>query len=186
MKRAIYIFLLMYVLNIAYADTYKFPQPMIKYDMKDILSQTKQFQKMYRKYGRYKKPQLVYLYSDSVPKTTVENVFKQAKKIKSIEFTGCMRGFVGNTSKDLKKFIQKQVEKGKIDNIEVRLDPFFFRDLNVKQVPALVYSRCTEQPVKCDYDYIIYGDSRLDYLVEKIYEISKDDLIGKVLNELKN
>jgi len=186
MRKAFSIFLLIFILNIAYADTYKFPQPMIKYDIKDIIEQTKQFKEMYKEYGRYKKPQLVYLYSDSVPKPTVENVFNQAKKIKSIEFTGCMRGFVGNTSKDLKKFIQKQVEKGKIDNIEVRLDPFFFRDLNVKQVPALVYSRCTEQPVKCDYDYIIYGDSNLEYLLEKIYDKSKDGLIKKVLNEIKS
>ncbi|MGA1846218.1 TrbC family F-type conjugative pilus assembly protein [Deferribacter abyssi] len=186
MKRVIFTFLLVFALSIAYADTYKFPQPMIKYDMKDIIEQTKRFREMYKKYGRYKKPQLVYLYSDSVPKSTIENVFKQAKKIKSIEFTGCMRGFIGNTAKDLKRFIQKQVEKGKIDNIEVRLDPFFFRDLNVKQVPALVYAHCTEQPVECDYDYIIYGDSRLDYLVDKIYEASKDKLIGKVLEELRN
>jgi type-F conjugative transfer system pilin assembly protein TrbC len=185
MKIFYILFITVFVIN-AFADTFSYPQPQISYDMNDILEQTKHFQEHYKKYGRYKKPQLVYLYSDSVPKTTIENIFKQAKKIKSIEFTGCLRGFIGNTAKDLKTFIQKQVEKGKIDNIEVRLDPFFFRDLNVKQVPALVYSRCTEQPVKCDYDYIIYGDSRLDYLVEKIYEISKDDLIGKVLNELKN
>ncbi|MDK2792978.1 MAG: hypothetical protein PWQ25_1841 [Deferribacteres bacterium] len=185
MKRLFLLFLLIIALN-GYSENFNYPQPMIKYDIKEILEQTKRFNEYIRKHGRYKRPQLVYLYSDSVPKTTVENVFKQAKKIKSIEFTGCLKGFIGNTSKDLRNFIQKQVEKGKIDNIEVRLDPFFFKDLNVKKVPALVYAHCTEQPVECDYDYIIYGDSRLDYLVEKIYEISKDDLIGKVLNELKN
>jgi type-F conjugative transfer system pilin assembly protein TrbC len=186
MKILFLILLALFLVNIALANDFNYPQPIIKYDFNEVLEQSKKFNDYYKKNGRYKKAQLVYLYSDSVPKTTIENIFKQAKKIKSIEFTGCLRGFIGNTAKDLKTFIQKQVEKGKIDNIEVRLDPFFFRDLNVQQVPALVYARCTEQPVKCDYDYIIYGDSNLEYLLEKIYDKSKDGLIKKVLNEIKS
>ncbi len=164
----------------------KYPQPEIRYDMENILKQMKKFQKEYKKHGRRKIPQLVYLYSDSVPATTVENVFKDAKKIKSINFTGCLRGFKGKTSADLKNFIRKQVRKGKIHNIKVRLDPFFFKDLGVKRVPALVYAKCTTQPTKCDYKYIVYGDSSLAYLVEQIYKASGNRLLGDVLKELRS
>jgi len=164
----------------------KYPQPEIRYDMKNVLKQMKEFQNEYKKKGRRKKPQLVYLYSDSVPVKTVKNIFKDAKKIKSINFTGCLRGFKGKTSADLKNFIRKQVKKNKIDNIKVRLDPFFFTDLNVKRVPALVYAKCTTYPTKCDYKYIVYGDSSLAYLVEQIYKASGNRLLGDVLKELRS
>jgi len=163
-----------------------YPQPEIQYDMKDIIKQMEEFQNEYKEKGRRKEPQLVYLYSDSIPKTTIRNVFKDAQKIKSISFTGCMRGFKGETSADLKKFMQQQVKKGEINNIPVRLDPFFFEDLGVKRVPALVYAECTTYPTQCDYKYIIYGDSSLTYLVEQIYKASGNKLIGQVLVELEN
>jgi hypothetical protein len=175
---------------VAYSEGFKFnnmPQPEITYDMNKVYGQMQEFTDKFRKEGPTKTPQLIYLFSDSVPAITMENVFAQAKKITSLEFTGCVRGFKGKTDKDLRKFIEHQVEKGKIDNQEVRMDPFFFRDLNVKKVPALVYASCSSQPVNCDYHYIVYGDSRLDYLVEQIYKANPGDkTIQRVLADLRS
>lgn len=170
--------------NLAIAEQFSYPQPEIQYNMKNVLEQMEKFKNEYKKNGRRKQPQLVYLYSDSMPESTLQNIFADAKKIESIEFTGCVQGFIGETSADLKKYMIKQVEKTGIENIAVRINPFFFRDLEVKRVPALVYAKCTSYPTKCDYEYIIYGDSRLSYLVEQIYNASGDPLIGQVLDEL--
>lgn len=187
MRKILIITALFIITTAAFGDNFNFPQPEISYDMNQVYKQMQEFNEEYKKNGPTKIPQLIYLFSDSVPTVTVENIFKQAKKIHSIEFTGCLRGFKGDTDKDLRAFIEQQVEKGKIDNLEVRLDPFFFRELGVQQVPALVYAECTRYPTKCDYKYIIYGDSKLDYLVEQIYRASKSDkLLEAVLKELRS
>jgi len=186
MRKILIIVSVLIFTSLAIAEQYDYPQPEIKYDMNNVLRQMKQFQSEYKKNGRRKQPQLIYLYSDSMPASTLQSIFKDAKRIKSIKFTGCVRGFIGKTSADLKKYMKKQVKKAKIDNIPVRMDPFFFKDLGVKRVPALIYARCTNYPTKCDYKYIIYGDSKLSYLVEQIYNASENNLIGRVLKELKD
>lgn len=185
MKKVLIVVTVLVFAGLAIAEQFDYPQPEIKYDMNNVLEQMQDFQKEYKENGRRKKPQLIYLYSDSMPASTLLSVFKNAKKIKSIEFTGCVRGFTGETSADLKKYMQKQIKKAKIDNIPVRMDPFFFKDLGVKRVPALVYAKCTNYPTKCNYKYIIYGDSKLSYLLEQIYNASGNRLIGQVLKELK-
>jgi hypothetical protein len=175
------------VAAVTFAASYDYPQPEIQYDMTQILQQMKGFTDEYAENGPRKTAQLIYLFSDSVPAVTVENVFAQAKKINSAEFTGCLRGFKGDTDKDLRAFIEKQVAKGKIDNLEVRLDPFFYRDLNINNVPALVYAECTRYPTQCDYKYVIQGDSRLEYLVEQMLNADKNDItLQQVLNDLKS
>ncbi|MEC9492002.1 TrbC family F-type conjugative pilus assembly protein [Flexistipes sp.] len=185
MRKFLIIVFILVSVSLVIAGQYDYPQPEIKYDMENVLKQMKRFQNEYKKNGRKKQPQLVYLYSDSMPASTLRSIFKDAKKIKSIKFTGCVRGFIGKTSADLKKYMRKQVKKAKIDNIPVRMDPFFFKDLKVKRVPALVYAKCTTYPTKCDYKYIIYGDSKLSYLVEQIYNASGNQLVGQVLKELE-
>jgi len=167
------------------AEQYDYPQPEIKYDMGNVLKQMKQFQSEYKKNGRRKQPLLIYLYSDSMPAKTLQSIFKDAEKIKSIEFTGCVRGFIGKTSADWKKYMKRQVKKAKLDNMPVKMDSILFKELKVKRVPALVYAKCTNYPTKCDYKYIIYGDSKLSYLVEQIYNASGNQLIGQVLKELR-
>jgi len=185
MRKILIIVSVLIFTSLAIAEQYDYPQPEIKYDMGNTLKQMKRFQNEYKKNGRKKQPQLIYLYSDSMPASTLQSIFKDAKKIKSIEFTGCVRGFIGKTSADWKKYMKKQVKKAKIDNIPVKMDSILFKKLKVKRVPALVYAKCTNYPTKCDYKYIIYGDSKLSYLVEQIYNASENQLIGQVLNELK-
>ena len=185
MRKFLIIVFILVSAGLATAEQYDYPQPKIKYDMGNVLKQMKRFQNEYKKNGRRKQPQLIYLYSDSMPANTLRNIFKDAKKIKSIKFTGCVRGFIGETSADWKKYMKRQVKKAKIDNIPVKMDSILFKKLKVNRVPALVYAKCTSYPTKCDYEYIIYGDSRLSYLVEQIYNASGNQLIGQVLNELE-
>ncbi|MCD8567499.1 MAG: hypothetical protein LRY50_03810 [Geovibrio sp.] len=68
---------------VAYSEGFKFnnmPQPEITYDMNKIYGQMQEFTDKFRKEGPTKTPQLIYLFSDSVPAITMENVFAQAKK----------------------------------------------------------------------------------------------------------
>lgn len=193
-KKVFYVFCIMVMISAipdVYAeDNYNYPSPEIQYNMNKVISDMKSLNEKYANEGPTKVPQLIYLFSDSVPDVTMKNVFKAAKKISSIEFTGCLQGFIGEDSGDLRKFIEKQVGKGEIDNIEVRLDPFFFRDLEVAQVPALVYAKCSTTPTQCDYEMIIYGDSSLDYLISQMssHAISKEDkvLLSKVAYEIRH
>jgi hypothetical protein len=191
MKKYILIILaVVFVAVIAYAETnYNYPQPEIQYNMNKVISDMKELNKKFEAEGPYKAPQLVYLYSDSVPATTMKNIFKSAKKIKSLEFTGCLQGFKGDDDVALRKFIEEQVRKAEIDEMEVRLDPFFFRDLEVTEVPALVYAKCSSNPTHCDYEMIIYGDSNLEYLVSQMANNAQNkadkELLSRVAYEIR-
>ncbi len=172
-------------------DNYNYPSPEIQYNMNQVVSDMKALNEKYAQEGPTKVPQLIYLFSDSVPDVTLKNIFKAAKKINSIEFTGCLQGgFIGEDSANLKQFIKKQVSKAEIDNVEVRLDPFFFRDLEVVQVPALVYAKCSTTPTQCDYEMIIYGDSSLEYLVSQMsthaVDLNDKTLLAKVAHEIRH
>lgn len=163
----------------------KFPQPEIQYDTNALIRQGIEAKTRFQNQGQIKNPVLFYLYSESVPDQTLKNIFRDAKKIKTIPFYGVVRGFSGEGDDALKNYIQKQVNRTEAEEIETKMDPYVFRELNTKKVPALAYGACTNTPVKCEYYAIIYGDSELEYMVSQIAKaMNNDPLMAKVLKEL--
>jgi len=125
-----------------------------------------------------KYPIILYLFSMSVPKSTVRNVFVQLRQLKKIfpeiQYAGVLRGL------DLKHFgrkLNKYADFLKKDE-QIKIHPLIFEKLNVSKVPVFVYAKCPKifRYKKCDYEYMAYGDFSLKYFLE---------LIGDANNNLK-
>ncbi len=125
-----------------------------------------------------KYPMILYLFSMSVPKSTVRNVFIQLRKLKKIfphiQYAGVLRGL------DLKNFgmkLHKYADFLKRDE-QIKIHPLIFEKLNVSEVPVFVYAKCPKifRYKQCDYKYMAYGDFSLEYFLE---------LIGDANNNLK-
>ncbi len=79
--------------------------------------------------------------------------------------------------KTLTKEIDNYNEEAKeliSENVKVKIDPRFFQIFDLKKAPALVFASCPSQVPdvkKCEYKYLIRGDSGLINFFDKIRNI---------------
>ena len=109
----------------------------------------------------------LYFVSFSIPD---DGIIAMTKDAKSYGFTPVIRGLIDNdyTTTAKKVFKLTQVDK----NFGVAIDPFYYREFNIKAVPALV--------VKCKQGYdVIYGSLPVKEDLNKILES------GQCQNEAK-
>ena len=106
-----------------------------------------------------------YLFSRSVPKTTVENVFSQAKKLKDYEFYGVIRGI----DKEVLGYITSIKS---FSGITVKVNPLIFERVGAEVVPAFVFAECKKtmgilRTKDCDFKAVLYGDVSLKWALER-------------------
>jgi len=126
-----------------------------------------------------KKKQIIfYLFSTTVPKQTIVNVLKSAKKYKYIEVIPVIRGLNRKEKKPVEKYIwayMNDINNKVGGNITVKINPIIFIKAEVNLVPAFVLANC---PVyygiirsrECNYKAVIYGDTSLDFVLERFKE----------------
>ena len=126
-----------------------------------------------------KKRNLVfYLFSTTVPKQTIINVFKSAKKYKNLELYGIIRGLNRKGKKPVEKYIWSfinDINEKSGGGITVKINPIIFRKAKVNLVPAFVLADCPTyygiiRSKECQYKAVIYGDTSLDFAIEKFKE----------------
>ncbi len=108
---------------------------------------------------------IFYLFSRSVPSTTVGNVFRQAKKIKGYEFYGVVRGID-------KKLLSYLTSLKEFQGITVKINPLIFEKVGAEVVPAFVFAECKKtmgilRTKDCDFKAVLYGDVSLKWAIER-------------------
>jgi len=116
---------------------------------------------------------IFYLFSRSVPKQTVENVFKSAEKLTDYEFYGVVRGIDGKTLSYL-----ASIESFKKGKITVKINPLIFERVGAEVVPAFVFAECKKEfgilrTRNCDFKAVLFGDTSLDFAIEKYKEVKR-------------
>jgi type-F conjugative transfer system pilin assembly protein TrbC len=110
--------------------------------------------------GTAKEGYLFYLFSKSVPDTTVDSVFEQARKLENTHFYGVVRGI--DKDRDILKKIQTMKA---FEGTTIKIHPLIFRAVGADKVPAFVYALCPEpamfRAAECEYRMIVYGDISL-------------------------
>ncbi|MBQ3033053.1 MAG: hypothetical protein IJD28_01625 [Deferribacterales bacterium] len=140
--------------------------------------------------------------SESVPEETLQNYMSTAKKSNDILLL--MRGVIGSadllkptlrfmTKLACNKDFDKMTADDKCELSRLDINPLLFNLFNVKQVPAIVYSKLsyTEllirenlgESLKNDEYYIIRGDIPLHYALEKFQEVGAD--VDNYLKDMK-
>lgn len=125
-----------------------------------------------------KKKYIFYLISTTVPENTIVNVLNQSKKLKGIEVIPVLRGVNRKGKRPVEKFIWNYVNEinEKIGGgIRVKINPIIFEKVDAKFVPAFVLADCPAyegiiRSKECDYKAVLYGDTSLDFAVEKFKE----------------
>lgn len=127
-----------------------------------------------------KTPHIFYLYSFSMEPVSVENfIFEAAsfrKKHPEFKFYGVLRGFPKKSSFEKIEKIKKELDG---ISFKTKFHPYFFRDLNIERVPAIVVADCPKNFFRyrqCEFKYVVRGDISL----KKAFEvISKREKIYK-------
>ena len=95
----------------------------------------------------------------------------------------------------LKSFIMIDEKTGR--NASVQIDPFLFRQNDVKMVPAIVFSKgvSTIQPELSEglednlnnpvQSYLLYGDVALDYALEKINTKARNERLDRIVKLMR-
>ncbi len=145
--------------------------------------------------------------SSSVPKETIKNYFDSLSEVpQDISFV--MNGFIGN---DIKyalptiNYIKELLEKRNVSskkNIEDRylfkidINPKIFMKYNLTNVPAVIYIKnynpydeiqgntYTGKETDKEEVWIAYGDSNVEYVLEKINKEAKSKGLAKLLKNI--
>lgn len=127
----------------------------------------KKYKKIIKEARVHKKvPTFFYLYSLSLPHSNLKIFLDLGKKLQtkvnsSIEIYGVFRGMA--KEKKFKKFLRRF--RPNDESSMIRFDASIFKKLNIKQVPAYVFSYCNTQEYfdfrKCDNKFIVRGDITL-------------------------
>ncbi|RMD45798.1 MAG: hypothetical protein D6831_02895 [Aquificota bacterium] len=125
-----------------------------------------------------KKVFIFYLFSTTVPKKTIVNVIKSAKKYKDIKVIPVIRGLNRKGKKPVEKYIwafMNDINSKVGGGIRVKINPIIFRKAKVNLVPAFVLADCPIlggiiRSKECDYKAVIFGDTSLDFAIEKFKE----------------
>ena len=120
-----------------------------------------------------KKKVIFYLFSRSVPSSTVENVFESAKKLKDYEFYGVLMGIDKKTLSYLSR-----IEPFREGKITVKINPLIFEKVGAKVVPAFVLADCKKEfgilrTRSCEFKAVMFGDTSLEFFLKKLKEVEK-------------
>ena len=127
-----------------------------------------------------KEPTLFIFSSSSVPVLTINNYLDDAKKI------GLKTYLVYRGLDDRLKYKLYLSAKNR-DTFLAKIHPFMYRDLNITEVPTLVFAKCLTKEFrykKCDYLYKMVGDASLSYFFELASEKGKDEKMREYWNKL--
>jgi len=126
-----------------------------------------------------KKKQIIfYLFSTTVPKQTIVNVLKSAKKYENVEVIPVIRGLNRKGKKPVERYIWEYISdiNEKVGGgIRVKINPIIFSKSEVNFVPAFVLADCPIyfgiiRSKECDYKAVVYGDIAFDFAIEKFKE----------------
>lgn len=120
---------------------------------------------------------IFYLFSTSQNNYALYNFIKEVSKLKKvnhdIQYSGVVQGILSQG--DLSE-LQKPFEYNESLSKEalIRMHPFIYRELNIKKVPAYLFSKC---PIefefkKCENKFLIRGDISL---IEALHQVTKED-----------
>ena len=144
--------------------------------------------------------------SSSMPTQTIKNYFKEVQPVNT-DITFVMRGTIGGihkikpTLKWLNNIVVIDKNKNSRDKknryqINLEINPKVTRRYNIKRVPALIYIQNfnpiieMQEPMPKDDDkkekvYIAYGDSNIEYSLQKINKKVKSRGIERFLKSMK-
>lgn len=116
---------------------------------------------------------IFYLFSLGVNDVSFNNFFFDAQRIKKdFLYFGGLNGFPKDNLKiAFSRAVNKQYAKDKVQ-YKVKLTPYFYKDLNVKEVPAYIFAKCPNKKdgsfkhIDCEYKYMIRGDITLTKALE--------------------
>ena len=112
-----------------------------------------------------KKKVIFYLFSRSVPRATVDNVFRQAKNLKDWKFYGVIRGI----DREILSYITSLKN---FRHVSVKVNPLIFEKVGAEVVPAFVFAECKTtmgvvRTKDCDFKAVLYGDVSLKWALER-------------------
>ncbi len=117
------------------------------------------------KVSNSKEKVIFYLFSRSVPATTVDNVFQQAISLRGWKFYGVIRGI----DKEILSYI---TSLRNFRHITVKVNPLIFEGVGAQVVPAFVFAECRTvmgvlRTKDCEFKAVLYGDVSLRWALEK-------------------
>jgi len=127
------------------------------------------YQKIFNKNSLIKRQTILfYLFTTNMPSNSYLNVFRQAELIRDkLPVIGILRGMDLKTKMKLDKAFRNQ----KI-YFNGRVNPFIFRDLDIKKAPVFIIANCEVKPYlrykSCKFLYRFDGDVTLSYALSKI------------------
>ena len=149
----------------------------------------------------------IYLFiSSSIPVETLRNYAVSIDRLEGVNIPMVLRGFVDGMTeiKPTLEFVRDIILKDRdcrgVDcethDVEVMIDPLLFRRYGIESVPAIVYARGVnvtdafaseglEESVGVQEYYILYGDSSLDHLIERINRTVKSKTLGCLVHRLR-
>jgi hypothetical protein len=125
--------------------------------------------KLYANRQKRKKLVVFYLFSSSVPESSVRNILSQAGLVPTkVAFYPVLRGI---PSLD---YLEKMRNWKEIAGITVKINPLIFRGVGAKVVPAYVLAECDVvagvlRSKTCTYLKVLYGDVSLKFALEKFF-----------------
>jgi len=121
---------------------------------------------------------IFYLFSTSQSEYVLYNFIKEANQLESvnkdIKYYGVVQGIL--TKKQLQKlYTPFKFDKNLEGKATIKMQPFIYRDLELKRVPAFLFSKCSARNFKyeeCENKYLIRGEISLQ---EALEIVSKED-----------
>lgn len=159
--------------------------------------------------GKLSQNERLYVFiSSSIPMETLRAYSSAIGYLNDPNIVFIMRGFIGGMTKiqptiDFSINILKKEEdcvlsietKCAFFSANYQVDPLLFRRYNIEKVPAFVYvpkievidtelSEGDTQNAKNEDHYLIYGDARMDYIVEMLHKETSSKSLKTVLTNL--
>lgn len=132
---------------------------------------------------------IFYLFSTSLTEYSFYNFVSVASKLeranKGIKYYGVVQGILNETELD-KLHAPFKFEKTLGEKAIIKMHPLMFRDLELKRVPAYLFSKCSVDEFKykeCENKFLVRGDISLHKALEIVTQEDKSYL--KYLNLLE-
>jgi len=127
--------------------------------------------------------------SSSIPLTTLRAYAADLDKLKDPNIILVMRGFVNGMEKIeptldfIRKILIKHPGNGfnshNVRKINIEIDPLIFRRYHINEVPAFIYTNKITKEA-----YILYGDVKLRYAIQKFKEYSNSQSLRLILKSI--
>jgi len=127
---------------------------------------------------------IFYLFSKSQNNYDFYNFIKDISLLKSVKYYGVVQGML--SKKDLDElYIPFKFDKTLSDKAIIKMQPFIYRDLKLKRVPAYLFSKCSSSSEnfkysECKNKYLVRGDISLHQALEIVSK--KDNYYLQYLN----